>query len=274
MPDILELAPAGLERPAASAVAPTPAYTVRLARSREDVRAAQMLRFLVFNVELHQGLESSYDTCLDADPFDKVCDHLLVEDRATGEVVGTYRLQTGRAAARGLGFYSEQEFDFAAFAPVRMEMLELGRACVAPAYRSLGVLRRLWQGIAAYARQHGARYLVGCGSLNSQDPRDGAALFRLLARGYLAPARFRAAPREDFACPLPAPRPGRVQVPKLLAAYLLVGARVCGPPALDRQFKTIDFLTLLDLETLSPRAVAHYLQPAQALDLSGGGGDA
>jgi putative hemolysin len=41
-----------------------------------------------------------------------------------------------------------------------------------------------------------------------------------------------------------------VKIPKLLRAYLTRGAKICGPPALDRQFKTIDFLTLLDLETM------------------------
>src|SRR5262245_34202050 len=94
-------------------------YTVRTARTPEDVRAAQELRFAVFNLELNEGLEESFVTGLDADPFDEVCDHLLVEHAPTGEVVGTYRLQTGINAAKNLGYYSAQEFDFAPFEAMR-----------------------------------------------------------------------------------------------------------------------------------------------------------
>src|SRR5205814_1206938 len=122
-------------------------YTCRLARSSQDIRAAQSLRFMVFNIELNEGLEGSYVTCLDADPFDEVCDHLLVEQRATGEVVGTYRLQTGDEAARHLGFYSAQEFDLTPYERHRAELIELGRACVHIQHRNLVVLGLLWKGI-------------------------------------------------------------------------------------------------------------------------------
>src|SRR5579863_5566000 len=103
-------------------------YRVRLAASQTDLRAAQLLRFVVFNLELREGLEQSYSTCLDADAFDPVCDHLLVEDLRTGEVIGTYRLQTGRKAGNHLGYYSAQEFDFSPYDALRQEMVELGRA--------------------------------------------------------------------------------------------------------------------------------------------------
>src|SRR5207247_10759624 len=86
-------------------------YTARLARDASEVRAAQALRFAVFNLELNEGLTESLATGLDADPFDPVCDHLLVEHVPTGEIVGTYRLQTGLSAAANLGYYSEQEFN-------------------------------------------------------------------------------------------------------------------------------------------------------------------
>src|SRR5262245_64193859 len=90
-------------------------YSVRLTRNDEDLRRAQALRFAVFNLELNEGLEGSHETGLDADPFDSVCDHLLVEHTASGEVVGTYRLQTGASAARHRGYYSAQEFDFSPY---------------------------------------------------------------------------------------------------------------------------------------------------------------
>lgn len=148
-------------------------YAARLASSVEDVRAAQTLRFLVFNLELNEGLEQSFATLRDADPFDEICDHLLVEDRRTGEVVGTYRLQTGLVAAQNLGYYSAQEFDLSPFEGLRPQVIELGRACVHSQHRNLTVLSLLWKGIASYARARGGRYLTGCSSLSSQDAAVG-----------------------------------------------------------------------------------------------------
>ena len=124
-------------------------YRLRLAESSADLRAAQVLRFVVFNLELQEGFEHSYTTCLDADAFDEVCDHLLVEDLRTGEVIGTYRLQTGPSAAAKLGYYSAQEFDFSPYEPIRQELVELGRACVHSSHRNLVVLSLLWKGIAS-----------------------------------------------------------------------------------------------------------------------------
>ena len=137
------------------------AYSVRQARDNGELLAAQALRFAVFNLELKEGLPESYATGLDADPFDAICDHLVVEHLATNEIVGTYRLQTGNMALEHLGYYSAQEFDFAPFEPMRGGMVELGRACVHQQHRNMVVLGLLWKGIADYAKEHSARYLIG-----------------------------------------------------------------------------------------------------------------
>lgn len=234
-------------------------YAVRLARSSADLHAAQALRFEVFNLELGEGLAHSFATGRDSDPFDAVCDHLLVEHQPNGEVVGTYRLQTGRMAAVNRGYYSEQEFDFAPFEPVRGEVIELGRACVHRSHRNLHVLGLLWKGIADYARERGGRYLCGCSSLTSQDPREGASVYTELCRKYLAPTQFRTRPTPHFECSLAHLAEHAPKVPKLLRAYLSVGAKICGPPAIDSEFKTIDFLTLLDLERLPASARSKFL---------------
>src|ERR1039457_5308922 len=105
-------------------------YATRLAQNREEVRAAQALRFEVFNLELNEGLAQSYTTGLDQDRFDAVCDHLMVEHRPTGQIVGTYRLQTGKTALANFGYYCAQEFEFQVFEPCRGGLIELGRACV------------------------------------------------------------------------------------------------------------------------------------------------
>ena len=225
-------------------------YASRLARTPGEIQAAQALRFQVFNLELNEGLNRSYATGLDADPFDAVCDHLIVEHVATGEVVGTYRMQTGLRAAKNLGYYCAQEFHFDVFEPGRDKILELGRACVHRQHRNLLVLGLLWKGIADYASERGARYLIGCSSLTSQDPAAGASAYSELCRNHLAAPAWRTTPLPTHAVPLEVVTEEPVSIPKLLRAYLTIGGKICGPPALDAQFKTIDFLTLLDIEAL------------------------
>ncbi len=234
-------------------------YEARMAANPDDIRRAQRLRFEVFNLELHEGLAESYSTGLDADPFDAICDHLLVEDTTHRLVVGTYRMQTGRTASAHRGYYSEQEFDFGPFEAARAEIIELGRACVHAQHRNLSVLSLLWKGIAAYARTHLARYLIGCSSLTSQDAREGAAMFGQLTRRHLAPPGWRTVPQPAYRCPVDDAGSEPPRVPKLLGAYLSIGACICGPPAIDREFKTIDFLTVLDLKTLPPHIIQKYL---------------
>ena len=234
-------------------------YSARLAHSSDEVRAAQALRYQVFNLELNEGLEQSHLTGLDEDRFDSVCDHLVVEHLPSRQIVGTYRLQTGHNAASYFGYYCEQEFEFNVFEPLRAEMIELGRACVHRQHRNLIVLGLLWKGIADYARQHGARYLFGCSSITSQDPAVGASAYADLCRKHLAESLWRTRPLPAYDCSLNELAGETVTIPKLLRAYLTLGAKICGPPALDRQFKTIDFLTLLDLETLHPLARQRFL---------------
>ena len=214
---------------------------------------------MVFNLELQEGLESSFLTLRDEDSYDAACDHLLVE--CEGEVVGTYRMQTGERAGQHGGFYSAQEFDLSPFDELRSEVLELGRACVHSEHRNIHVLSLLWRGIAEYSRENGCRYLLGCSSLTSQDPEEGIALHQMLSQKHLAASRFQTTPLPGWECPSPkaerdpAPVP---RAPKLLTAYLSLGAKICAPPALDREFKTIDFLTLLDLENLPASALKFF----------------
>jgi putative hemolysin len=238
-------------------------YATRLARNLDEVRAAQALRFQVFNLELNEGLVQSFATGRDEDPFDTVCDHLVVEHLPSGHIVGTYRLQTGPNAEGSLGYYSAQEFEFKVFEPLRQQIIELGRACVHRQHRNLVVLGLLWKGIADYARQHNARFLLGCSSLSSQDASVGASAYTDLCRRHLVSPEYRTSPRPAFECPLDQLAAEAPKIPKLLRAYLTMGARICGPPALDPQFKTIDFLTLLDLQVLPLVVRNRFLSPVE-----------
>ena len=224
-----------------------------MAESLEDLIDCQRLRYLVFNCELGEGLDSSAHIGLDRDRYDFICDHLMVRNISTGQLVGTYRMQSGFRAKGNLGYYSEQFFDFAPYEGLRAEVLELGRACVHTEYRNSSVLHMLWKGIARYATSCGARYLLGCSSVTSQDENEGIALYELLREKHLIEPALRTKPRPNFACrstnaSTPAPA-----TPRLFRAYLDVSARLCGPPAIDREFKTIDFLTLIDLQRIPDR---------------------
>jgi putative hemolysin len=239
-------------------LASTPLFRVGLAQNLEDLMECQRLRYLVFNCELGEGLESSESLGLDRDRFDFICDHLLVRELSSGQLVGTYRMQTGYRAKGNLGYYGEQIFDFAPFEAIRGEVLECGRACVHKDYRNTNVLHMLWKGIARYAEHCNARYLLGCSSLTSQNEAEGVALYERLREKYLVEAALRTEPRAEFRCkggeePVLAPA-----IPRLFRAYLEISARLCGPPAIDREFRTIDYLTLFDLANLPERVRARF----------------
>jgi putative hemolysin len=258
-------------------------YRVRLAETAEDLDAACRLRFRVFNIELGEGLESSYRTGMDTDQFDPICEHLLVEDKLEDDparrIVGTYRMQSGATAERNLGYYSEQEFSFAPYEPLRAGILELGRASIDREHRTPEVLTLLWRGIAQYATDMGLRYLLGCSSINSKDPAEGWQMYRQLEH-FRVPPEFETMPTAAYACPIehagahaqPSPCqpelcpdssaiPSPPKVPKLLRTYLAIGARIGGPPAWDREFGTVDFFTFLDLKLLSASARNRFLAP-------------
>ena len=233
-------------------------YAVRLASTRDEVQDALRLRFQVFNLELQEGLESAFASGYDSDEFDSVCDHLIVEHLPTKSVVGTYRLQTGIVAAKNLGYYSEREFDFSPYEKLRPELVELGRACIHRDHRSTDVLYLLWRGIAQYALARRARYLIGCSSLTSQDPARGNAVYHRI-HDWQVEDVLRTNPHASFRVSPSKSIQAEDSVPKLLRTYLAIGARICGPPGIDRDFKTIDFLTLLDLEHLHPRIRRRFL---------------
>ena len=239
-------------------LATTSLFRVSLAQSANDLVECQRLRYMVFNLELGEGLSTSDRSGLDIDPFDSFCDHLMVRDLESGKLVGTYRLQTGEVARRNLGYYGNQLFDFSVYDSVRKEMLELGRACVHLDYRNSNVLNMLWKGIAMYAMRCNARYLLGCSSLTSQDENEGTLFYESLKEKYLAAPSLRTLPHPAFQCPSNGTVGEISAPPRLFRAYLDVSGRICGPPAIDREFKTIDFLTLVDLQQIPPRVRARF----------------
>lgn len=236
-------------------------YSVRFARTPEELVSVQTLRFEVFNLELGEGLEESFRTGRDEDRFDPVCHHLMVIHDESRKVVGTYRLQTNAMAAAAGGFYSVTEFALEGFPNEVIESaVEVGRACVAKEHRSRHVLFLLWRGLAAYMDKNKKRFLFGCCSLTSQDPVEGKRVMDHLVSQGQVHERFSVRPQPDWECydedrppEVPASEE-QVHLPQLFRIYLRYGAKVCGPPAIDRFFKTIDYLVVLDTDDLDPGA--------------------
>lgn len=241
------------------------ALELRLASSRYERTEAQRLRFEVFNLELRLGLTSSLANGMDQDAHDGHCDHLLVIDTDRDCLVGTYRLLSFDRVP-SFGFYSESEFDLTNVKRSGLRLLELGRSCVALEYRDGKVIRLLFHGIAEYLRRCGADALMGCASIHDTDPSDLSAVRDLLSRRFTADPELRVTPRRGFEVP-PFPVPSPVdetstfrKLPPLFKGYLRMGAKVCGPPAYDRQFGTTDYFVLAKTRDIVHRYSRRFLE--------------
>ncbi len=236
---------------------------IEFARTPADVERIQRLRYQVFNLELGEGLAAAHETGLDSDRYDPRCHHLMVLERDSGSVIGTYRLQT-QPMTKELGWYCDEEFDLATLPREVFELgIELGRACIARQHRNSQGLFALWRGLAAYIAHNRKRFLFGCSSLTSQDPDEGIAVLRYLEReGHMHPT-IRIDPRAATDCqrladPRKDPAKTAVEVPKLFGTYLRYGAKICGAPAIDHAFKTIDYFMVMDVSHLHPRMRALF----------------
>ncbi|MEQ1686889.1 MAG: GNAT family N-acyltransferase [Burkholderiaceae bacterium] len=235
------------------------------ARDERDVLEAQQLRYLVFAEEMGARLTVpvSSPPGHDIDVFDPYCEHLLVRahgvDGEPGPVIGTYRVLTPASARRVGGFYSDTEFDLTRLRPLRAKMVELGRSCVHPSWRSGGVIMALWGALAEFMQRNRLDTMVGCASVGMRDGGHFAAsLWHRLRQTHLAPIEWRAEPR----LPLPVADLRRdldLEPPALIKGYLRCGAKVLGPPAWDPLFNTADLPMLMRIEDLPARYRRHFL---------------
>jgi putative hemolysin len=237
---------------------------LRLASSRADTAEAQRLRFEVFNMELRLGLASSRAAGLDQDVYDGYCDHLLAIDTVRDCLVGTYRLLSFDRVP-SFGFYSETEFDLSNVKRSGLRLLELGRSCVALEYRDGRVISLLFRGVAEYLRRCDADALMGCASIHGGDPAKLSAIREMLSRRFMSGQELRVTPRRGFDIPAH-PSTARVDetsvfrsLPPLFKGYLRMGAKVCGPPAHDRQFGTTDFFVLVKTADIAQRYTRRFL---------------
>ncbi|MGH7772658.1 MAG: GNAT family N-acetyltransferase [Candidatus Binatia bacterium] len=238
---------------------------IKITRDKREIEGAQRLRFEVFNLEMKKGLKTSYERGLDVDDFDALCDHLIVRDLHKGQVVGTYRLLLGSETRKHFGFYSEREFNLEKIKKLEGELLEMGRTCAHKDYRDKGLLLHMWDAIAEYVKTHQVRYLFGCASLYTTDPREVSESFSLLKKRHYASEGLRVQPLPDKTFPgldeeveIQEERSVFSRLPSLIKGYLKVGAVLCGPPALDLEFGTTDFFLLLDVNKMSSEYLRRY----------------
>jgi putative hemolysin len=246
----------------ASASTDSAHYTLLIAEQQADIRAAQRLRHRVFAGEMGAVLHTP-EPGLDIDHYDAHCDHLVVREDSTGEIVGTYRMFSPKGARRAGGLYCETEFLVATLSGLRETLVETGRSCVHPEHRTGAVVNLIWTGIARYLLLTGYRWLVGCASvpLRTAGAPEGAlarSVWDTVRARHLAPEQYRVIPRRPWHADLSS-RPQRAGLPPLLRGYLRLGAWVCGPPAHDPEFGVADFLVLLALDRVDPRYLRHFL---------------
>lgn len=240
-------------------------FLIKIAETEQEVTAALRLRFEVFNLEMNEGLSSSWETRLDQDHFDQHAAHLIVIDKQNDRVVGTYRMLTKSRVLGNGGFYSEGEFDLTNLKKLPDDILEMGRSCVHKDYRSSGVINLLWTGIARYLELTRAKYLFGCGSLHTHNVAEVSQIYTYLKSKYFAEEKLRVYPVKKCAVPglrddLPLDDCKDIlkKIPPLLKGYFRAGAFICGEPALDAEFGTTDFLILLPTDQITRRYQHHY----------------
>ncbi|GGM36040.1 hypothetical protein GCM10012275_04060 [Longimycelium tulufanense] len=245
--------PPGAEAPEGAA-----RYSLLVARETAEVEAAQRLRYQVFAEEIGATLHTRRPG-VDEDAFDEFCDHLVVREDNSGQIVGTYRmLPPGRATEAGR-LYSENEFDLRALASLRASLVETGRSCVHPDHRTGAVVSLVWAGIARYMLLSGHSYLAGCASVPLHDGGSLAAgVWDLVRRKHYAPEEYRVHPLREWSVD-GVPRPDRRVLPPLLKGYLRLGAWVCGRPAHDPDFGVADLFVLLSLERVDKRYLRFFL---------------
>jgi putative hemolysin len=241
---------------------------VRLAQTLAEIEAAQRLRYEVFYREMAaQPTPEMAAASRDFDDFDTVCDHLLVIDHTLPEeqsVVGTYRLIRREMAARRGSFYSASEFDVARLMDYPGEVLELGRACVAPPYRGRGI-NLLFRGIAGYVSRYNIELMFGCASLPGTNPDMLALPLSYLYYYYLAPPALRATALPERYVDMRRMASSEIdtagalfEVPPLLKAYLRLGGFIGDGAVVDPQFRTIDVCVIVKTDLITDKYARHY----------------
>lgn len=244
-----------------SELPPKPAHRlqVELAAAPQDIEAAQRLRYQVFVEEMGARIETT-EPGIERDRLDPYCEHLIVRDIDADRIVGCYRILTDTMAKQAGGYYSAGEFDLTRILSLPGRLMEVGRTCVHPDYRTGATIALLWQGLARYMVMNRYDYLMGCASIPlGRGTGNAQALFESLAGNHLAPEQWRVFPRLQLPKVNLVGGQADAAIPSLVRAYLRVGARICGEPAWDPLFNVADLFILLRTDQMNTRYVRHFI---------------
>lgn len=229
-----------------------PSFTVKMAETKDELQAAQALRYQVFIQELggNGDLVDHHDQ-LERDRFDPFFDHMLLLDNASKAVVGVYRLLREDQASQAGQFYSEDEFDLSLLRNSGRKLLELGRSCVHPEFRGGTAIYHLWAGLADYVTLHGIEILFGVASFHGTNLQKLAHPLSMLHHNHLAPDKLRVKAKAYQSMDLIARdgldrRRAMVETPALIKAYLRLGGCVGDGAFVDHKFNTTDVCLILD----------------------------
>jgi putative hemolysin len=237
---------------------------VTWAKHQSEIREAQRLRYDIFATEMGARIKSPLGLAgHDIDLFDDYCEHLIVRDKASQKVIGTYRVLTPIQAKRVGSTYSDSEFDLVRLRALRPHMVELGRSCVHEDFRHGGVIMALWGALAAFMERNQLHTMIGCASIpmmhNGLISGDAAAsIWRQVKEKHLAPIEHQVRPR----LPLPVEKLDdslEIEPPALIKGYLRLGAKVLGAPAWDPDFNTADLPMMMRISDLPSRYRKHFL---------------
>ncbi|MDG0816909.1 GNAT family N-acyltransferase [Bdellovibrio svalbardensis] len=218
-------------------------------RSEEDLHDVLELRKICF--------PAIKDSLTNAD---LIAQHLLVRT-ADGLLCGAYRVTLSHQVN---AFESEEDFILGDLLQKPGVKVELAWACVHPDYRDGRVIHLMWRGLSEFFKTHKVRYVFGLASI-TLDESD--KLLDIVA--YLRNQNYTISHKDikarngflsDKALVLERPESSMKKrlLPSLLRAYIMAGALVCLQPVFDPDLDCYDFMTVLDVETVSAVVSNHF----------------
>lgn len=231
-------------------------YRARPAKTQGDVRSAQRLRHLAFHKV--DGI--------DADRFDDLCTHVLIEDVQTDQLVACFRymfLPSGRQIAQS---YAAQFYELAPLVSFEGALIEMGRFCLRPGLHDPDILRVAWGAMTRLVDEKEVKLLFGCSSFAGTEGRAHGDAFawirdrhlapRHLAPGVKAPNVFRFSTRLRRKAD---PRRAMQAMPPLLRTYLGMGGWVSDHAVIDAELNTLHVFTAVEIQAV-PAARARALR--------------
>jgi putative hemolysin len=225
-------------------------YQVKTVNNFDELVQVLKLRFEVFfrefsSQKVHRLIP------YDVDIHDFSCDHLIVKDKSSEQVVACYRLMSSKNHST---FYSESEFDLSNLKQLPGTKLELGRACVHKDHRKGGVISLLWKGLIDYARKSETRYMFGCSSINRTDFPHLSKILQHIEKqdAFIKDFSIDVLPkyRMDFSIEESRSDSPSRPINSLMHMYLLAGAKMGRALAYDKEMDCLDMFTLMDMEKL------------------------